>query len=126
MIRRCARLISVAVLSLGIVALLVPLFLPPAPVLPHWSAFVPFVALGLALAITKAPGDLRFLFVVSMIVVSVGTWVYWDSMRFNRVFSWQAFGLISRYVPMFQLALALPALGYACWRWCRSHGNPSI
>lgn len=107
---------AILVLCFGVVGLVVPLFLPPAPVLPDWSAFIPYILLGITLSLTKARATLRFLLVVAVVVVGGGTWVYWDSMRFNRVISWQAFGLVSRYVPLFQTALALPVCAFVCWQ----------
>lgn len=107
---------GILVLCLGLLALIVPVFLPPAPVLPGLAALMPYLILGIGLAITKAPATERVLLIVSVIVVVGGTWVYWDSMRLNRVFSWQAFGLVSLYVPLFQTALALPVCAYAVWQ----------
>lgn len=122
-----AKYASIVVVCLGVVGLLIPLFLPPAPVLPNWAAFLPYVIFGAALFMAKSPEDSRFLLVIILVAVGGGTWAYWDSMRFNMAFSWQAFGLVSRYVPLFQMAVALPAVGYARWRYrgCQREGGQS-
>ncbi len=111
------RALSFAVLVLGILGLIIPIFLPPAPVLPNGGAFIPYILLGVALATTKSARALWFMFSISIIIVGTGTWAYWDGMRFNTVFSWDDFwSLLYWWVPRLQIAASLPVLGIALWR----------
>ncbi len=107
----------------GVGVLLVPLFLPPDPIYPSVFSFLPYAVLFAASLIIKSKSESTVLLVVALAAVFIGSFVYLDTLRFNILFSWQISGLVTSFIPWFQLAACLPV---AIWLSIRKRGNNRI
>jgi hypothetical protein len=124
-----SKLLSLIMLVLGAIALYVPTVWP-SPIHEVWpsrTAFVPYIILLISALAVRGKADRRLVCSFTFLVVVCGTWVYWDGMVFNRVFSWQISGLIYYFVPLFQTAISLSVLCFVFWRnFCVREGGGSV
>ena len=89
--------------------LFVPLFTPPDPIYPTGLSLLPYAVLAASLFIARPHVEQWVVVVVSLLTLLSG-YFYLDSIFFNRVFSWQVFGLVQYFLPVVQLAFAIPTL----------------
>jgi hypothetical protein len=106
----------------GVVILCVPLFLPPEPVYPRIFSFLPYATLFAASCVLKS-NEAMVLFVITLATVLIGGFVYLDTLRFNIVFSWQIWGLVTSFIPWFQLAACVPMVVWLLIRSVRRHNT---
>ena len=102
------RIWTLAILGIGVGVLLVPLFLPPNPIYPSLLSFLPYLVFLVATLITKSNDESRVLLLFTLMTVVLGSFAYLDTLRFNLILSWQVSGLVTSFIPWFQLAVCLP------------------
>jgi hypothetical protein len=102
---RLHRAICAGMICLGILGLITPSVLLPAHIPANWLAFLPYILLSIGALTIRESGEMKPFLGFTAVLVVLGTWAYWDGLRFNLVFSWNVFGLVQEYVPIVQLCL---------------------
>src|SRR5262245_40844392 len=97
---------SYLVLGLGGIAMLLSMVVIPY-MHPPLLAIAPFLIFGISIRISSVK-DASVAFAIVALTIIAGCYLYWDALAFGYVFSWQVFGLVAEYIPLFQMSIALP------------------
>ena len=114
------RLVCFGLTVIGLSSLLLLSVVPPANIVLQWRAYAPYVVLSAAILMARGREELNPLIFVTLLVVVAGTWAYLDSGRFNMVLSWNTFGLVEDYVPIFQLIAIVAFICVVILRRCKT------